>query len=113
MAACRFSATTRALHSRRHEKGAAISKAGRPVRDANCDTGHSFLAWQAKGLNHAATDALSSCRLERHVRDAEGKVGTGLPLNGERLQDNRLIRSAGQRIGSRAGSTDSHPRGGA
>ena len=49
----------------------------------------------AKGLNHAATDALSSCRPERHMRDAEGKVDTGLPLDCQRLQDNRPIRSAG------------------
>src|SRR6266699_988016 len=63
-AACRFR-RPRALYSRRHEKGAAISKAGRPVRDANRDT--AILFSLAKGLNHAATDALSSCRPERHV----------------------------------------------
>jgi hypothetical protein len=43
----------------------------------------------AKCLNHAATDALSSCRPERHVRDADGKVDTG-PLDGQRLQDKHV-----------------------
>jgi hypothetical protein len=53
----------------------------------------------AKCLNHAATDALSSCRPERHVRGADGKADTG-HLDGQRLQlqDNRPIRSAGNTL---------------
>ncbi len=108
-AACRFR-RPRALHSRRHEKERPSPKPDGPF--ATQTATRAILFSLAKGLNHAATDALSSCRPERHVRDAEGKVDTGLPLDCQRLQDNRPIRSAGQRIGSRAG-TDGCPRGGA